>query len=111
MAFRVITVTFGLPISGPEDALCARGWRIDTDCKSFIQLIEWSRIMLPDLSSLNWYIWGLQKREQERQTVIETTHSKATGISEVPIITERIRSNARIRLRHSVELLFITLFS
>jgi len=89
MAFRVITVTFGLPISGPEDALCARGWRIDTDCKSFIQLIEWSRIMLPDLSSLNWYIWGLQKREQERQTVIETTHLKQQGLAKCLLLRKQ----------------------
>ena len=67
--------------------------------------------MLNHLSSLNLYIWGLQKREQERQTVIKTAHLKQRGLAKYLVIMETISSNARIRLRRSVELLFITLFS
>ena len=103
--------SYPYPSPDPKTPLCAQGWRIDTDCNSFIQVLEWSRIMLNHLSSLNMYIWGLQKREQERQTVIETTHLKQRGLAKYLVIMETIPSNARITLRHSVKPLFFTLCS
>jgi hypothetical protein len=66
MAFRIITVPLDCPSLARKTRLCARGWRIDTDCKSFIQLIEWSRIMLPNLSSLKRFIWEFTEMTERK---------------------------------------------